>query len=74
MQIMKHGVFQGSVLGPFLFLEYINDLHDATLCSKSYHFADNTNLLNIKISPKKMQKQLNIDLELLNNWLHANKI
>ena len=72
-ELVKHGVPQGSVLGPLLFLLY-NDLHKSIHYSKVYHFADDTNLLNINSSPKQMQKQINIDLKLLYKWLLANKI
>ena len=71
---IQHGVPQGSVLGPLLFLIYINDLHDAIKYSSVYHFADDTNLLNINSSPKRMQKQVNLDLKSLYQWLLANKI
>ena len=62
---MKHAVPQGSVLGPLLFLTYINDLHCTILNGKPYQFADDTHLLNISNSTKKIQ--LNIDLQLLYN-------
>ena len=71
---MPYGVPQGSVLGPLLFLIYINDLHKAINYSKTRHFADDTNLIIKGKSPKKLQKQLNLDLRSLCNWLKANKI
>ena len=71
---MKYGVPQGSVLGPLLFLIYINDLHNAIKNSTVHHFADDTNLLVSGLCIKKIQDQINLDLKYLSNWLKANKI
>ncbi len=71
---VPHGVPQGSVLGPLLFLIYINDLQSAIKNSKVFHFADDTNLLNISNSYRKMEKMVNADLKMLYSWLLANKI
>ena len=65
---------QGSVLGPLLFLLYINDLYVAIKCCRVHHFADDTNLLINNKSLKRLNKLLSIDLNNLTNWLNANKI
>ena len=71
---MEYGVPQGSVLGPLLFLIYINDLHKAIKYSTVHHFADDTNLLVVGKSLQDIQKQINLDLRYLCKWLKANKI
>ena len=68
------GIPQGFVLGPLLLLLYINDLNQAIKFCKVNHFTDDTNLLYLGKSIKKLNKFVNIDLKNLVNWLNANKI
>ena len=71
---VKLGVPQGSVLGPLLFLIYINDLNQALKFCKVHHFADDTNLLHTSKSIYRLNKYVNLDLKNLTNWLNANRI
>ena len=71
---IKCGVPQGSVLGHLLFLLHINDLNQAIKFCKVHHFADDTNLLYLGRSIKKLNKLVNYDLKNMLYWLNANKV
>ena len=71
---VNHGVPQGSVLGPLLFLIYINDLHYAIQNSKTNLFADDTCLLLSDSNLQDLETKINSDLIKLSSWLRANKI
>ena len=74
LKIIKYGVPQGSVLGPLLFLIYINDLSVAVKHSTVHHFADDTNLLFVHRSLISLCKKVNHDLKGITDWLNANRI
>jgi hypothetical protein len=64
---------QGSILGPLLFLIYINDLPMATDSeSKVVLFADDTSIIVTSPNQEGLQIALNKTLSDINSWFKAN--
>ena len=70
---IESGVPQGSVLGPLLFLIYINDLEDNIISNVKF-FADDTMLFSIVNDPVISAAELNYDLTLINKWAYQWKM
>ena len=64
---VEAGIPQGSILGPLIFLIYINDLSE-NLVSNPKLFADDTSLFSVIFDKDLSAKNLNDDLNRINNW------
>ena len=72
--VIKCGVPQGSILGPLLFLIYVNDLYLASNILEPIMFADDTNLFYSHENIKTLFNIVNNELNKLNEWFKANKL
>ena len=70
---VESGVPQGSVLGPLLFLIYINDL-ERNIKSNVKFFADDTMLFSTVKNPELSANDLNHDLGVIHQWAHQWKL
>ena len=68
------GVPQGSVLGPLLFLIYINDLPNISSKLSFFLFADDTNIYYESANLVELEDTINKELKILSTWLNVNRL
>ena len=74
MSVVTYEVPQGFVLGPLLFLLYVNDIYSSSKKLNFYLFADDTNILYSHNNLKSLENVMNFELNNVFQCLTSNKL
>ena len=74
MKCVTCGVPQGSIIGPLLFILYINDMDNVSKKIFPILFADDTTVLIEGNNLDVIITSLNSELDRINTWLKSNKL
>ena len=72
MKTITYGVSQGSILGPLLFIIYINDIPEISSIEKFILYADDANII---VTANTIEEVYNQEVSLIDNledWVHCN--
>jgi hypothetical protein len=72
--IVQTGVPQGSILGPLLFILYINDIQNCSDIASMLLFADDTNIFYSHSCLKTLNETLQTEVDKIAEWLNTNKL
>ena len=73
-QMIKMGVPQGSIIGPLLFILYINDISHTTNLGTFYLFADDTAICIKDNNVDELQRKINSIMLKINEWFNVNRL